>query len=353
MAADTEECCICLSALSSAPVVALLQGGHGSAVGRRACRHYLHAGCVTGLSPAKCPLCREHFTQTSGPISASSLQANGSQAVVAGLLRMLGETGGHAPTPAVLELLAATLPVPTAELWRASADLGCSQHVGLKDLEILFARYGRPLGEVDSPQLQRALSRLPVLYSRKTRLVRRLRWLALKFAGALGAGLHVGSLGAGAGLIIGCLSLLVPDAPSGSAPFASQERNGTTWSDVLDDWFEDPWDADDVGGLNMVVLAAVLLVALLMVTARLVRRLNSGVKPRDLLLRCGRWGAVVGLLVGWSHALGAVDPDDHGPRSVFVAGLLGETTWRRVRRGPGAARLGRVDVFSADRCYRI
>merc|ERR1719329_2101655 len=104
----------------------------------------------------------------------------------------------------------------------------------------------------------------------------------------------------------------------------------------------------------MVVLAAILLVVLLVLVARRVRRLNRGVKPRDLVLRCGRWGALAGLLVGWSHGLGAVDPNDHGPRSVFITGLLGETTWRHLLRDLCASRrLGHVDVFAADRSYRI
>jgi len=352
MAADTEECCICLSALSSGPVVALLREGNGTASCRRACRHYLHAGCVTGLSPAKCPLCRVQFTQTSAPISASTLQAHEPQDVTSGLLRMLGETGDHAPTPAVLELLAATLPVPTANLQRAAADIDCDQRVGPRDLETLLAQYGLP-------QLRRALSGRSVMYSPRTRLVRRLRWLVLKLAGALGAGLHVGLLGATAGVAFGLLAASVPDLPASSPGVSSPPPEGSTtesWADFISD-LDDDWEPDGIGSFltrMVIVFFVILLYYLLLTLARLVRRLNRGVKPRDLVLRCGRWGAAIGMLAGWSHGLGAVDPNDHGPRSVFVTGLRGETTWRHLLRDLCASRrLGHVDVFAADRSYRI
>lgn len=234
--------------------------------------------------------------------------------------------------PAALALLAATLPMPSQLLEAAAVEVADAPFTGQISRECLARLFVRLGVEVRSgPQRPRRPRRLPSNYSLKTRAARRLRWLVLKCAGAVGAALRGGALGILIGLVLGVVAAWEPG----------------------EDYNDNDWDthAGNVQEEVLKVLIALLIMLLVWLWRQLWRRLNPGVKPKVLVLRGIQLGSALGAIIGWLHALSVINPDRHvvNPiRSVFLAGLLGERMSRGTQFTRRAVSLKRVDVFNAS-----
>lgn len=334
---ELEVCCVCLDSLCAEPVVALL--GHGGA--RAACPHYLHAACAERLRPQRCPLCRTPFAAPSAPIGRPALRALPPAAVLAGLRRLAG-LGGAALVPArcAVELFAAILPVRQAalqELLLQEAGGGGLDEAALERLmRQLDAEFGGGLqlaGYVASQWAQPRLgsaARADAGYSLALLLFRRGRRLSLKLTGAAGAAIHLACFGMGVGTLAGVLAALPRLSP--------RDVFANLPVDEDDDW------------------RAVLLFAAIALVGQLA---YQSFKHPVWVKRGCRYGALCGALLGWLHALAAVDPDRHSFGSVFLMGIVGRTTWPGLLRLAGAnggdfraAPGARVDVFATDACAR-
>eukprot|EP00933_Yihiella_yeosuensis_P016657 TRINITY_DN14137_c1_g2_i2.p1 TRINITY_DN14137_c1_g2~~TRINITY_DN14137_c1_g2_i2.p1 ORF type:complete len:382 (-),score=48.80 TRINITY_DN14137_c1_g2_i2:100-1164(-) len=323
---ELETCCVCLDSLSSAPVSMLLEDSPNAHLGQpvvRTCSHYIHTECAEKLRPSKCPLCRASFSLLSEPVDRQRL----SQLKPEDLLIGLGKLSPSAyspsspssappyeeltvPTRSVLELLAATLPVPEDALQH---DLEAAQAEAVPgQISVLgLTRALRRLGiECTSPQRHGQFSRPVIRYSWTRRVGRRLQWLALKAAGAAGAGFLWGAAGIFSGVLVGGLCAV----PSHRLP----EFEGNEDSIVL--FLKVSW-----------VLCLVV---------------RHGAQRFDLVCRGLKWGACLGASMGWFHGLVVVNPDSHGICSVFWAGLTGSTlgSFGRGLR-PLSGRSRRVSIF--------
>jgi hypothetical protein len=223
---ELETCCICLDSLCSAPVVALLQEGSG---GQRACRHFYHGRCAEKLSQNVCPVCREPFASLSAPFGSEDLAAAGAVRVMAGAQRLTGlsedEDECTVPTRTVVELLAAVFPIRQRALEAAVQELAVTGSPRTSRLLTSGRRSGQD-GVIAAQGLVRVLARCRVplhmhgrpmtapydapltRYSLATRLARRVRWLALKSAGAVGTGIFAGCCGAVVGITLGAIAAI-------------------------------------------------------------------------------------------------------------------------------------------------
>eukprot|EP00928_Gymnodinium_smaydae_P056206 TRINITY_DN39622_c0_g1_i1.p1 TRINITY_DN39622_c0_g1~~TRINITY_DN39622_c0_g1_i1.p1 ORF type:complete len:386 (-),score=24.64 TRINITY_DN39622_c0_g1_i1:281-1438(-) len=312
-AEELEVCCICLDSLCTAPVAALLvdRGRHAC------CPHYFHAACAERLRPRKCPLCRAAFAAPSAPIVRAQLEKLPPSLVLAGLLRLSRRSRCKkttVPMERFLELMAAILPVRQASLRAVVAsELGTSE--GVEVDEAALARLLQHLPGKWSCDRSQALSSgvcssrsqanvgtatagNPVAYSFNLWLYRRLRRALLKAAGATGAAIHLSCCGIIVGVVIGLLAAF----PRLSWRFLDIEH---------DIWEDSDWR-----------------VALLLCAISIAVQLTwHSIKDPRWIKRGCRWGAVAGAILGWLHALATVDPERHGFKSVFRAGLTGRTAW--------------------------
>lgn len=379
---ELETCCICLDSLCSAPVVALLQPG---GEGRRACRHFCHGRCAEKLSQNVCPVCREPFSTLSVPFGGDELVRVGAVRIVAGAQRLMGRAEeqeedrcNSVPTRAVVELLAAVFPIRQRELEAAVQELAVCSSPRTSSL-LASAQEG---GEIAAAGLVRLLARCRVplqlhgksmdvfpqdcpliRYSFTTRLARRLRWLALKGAGALGTGIFAGCCGAAVGVTLGAIAAIPQEQ--------LRQRSARFVYDVIE------CDkrilasvvmclATDTGRLTLPLTDLVLLLppsrygqvaALFFGSITLaIRMAKYGAQRGDLLLRGVLAGAAFGTGLGCVGALAIVHPNDHGFGRVFLTGLQGQTLLsmarRRLPRILGGTRdlargpTERVDIFA-------
>ena len=325
--ADLEVCCVCLDSLSSAPVVCLL-----SARGRpgRSCAHFVHSECAEHLNPRRCPLCRVPFSTLSMPISKSRLDTVGSHGVIRGIRRLVDgqaapavQSDSTAPTRPVVQLLAATCPVrqvslETAVTEVAGMDQSISGSIGIAGVTRLLLRCGInpntvvPAGA--APGAGASLTGYPLV----TRIKRRVRHWMLKLSAATGTGIFAGLCGAGIGGSVGAI-VAIPESNRQSLFLDSSNT------------------------VVMVIEGAVLLCQMI----------YYGARRKDLLLKGGKWGVMVGAILGWCTALSVVDPQDHGLGQVFWSGLTGSTLFTGVfgvgRPGMGDSVPSRpeeqVDIF--------
>eukprot|EP00927_Polykrikos_kofoidii_P074224 TRINITY_DN70201_c0_g1_i1.p1 TRINITY_DN70201_c0_g1~~TRINITY_DN70201_c0_g1_i1.p1 ORF type:complete len:330 (+),score=36.51 TRINITY_DN70201_c0_g1_i1:73-1062(+) len=309
--ADLETCCVCLDSLSSAPVSVLLRSTLGGS--ERSCPHYVHLRCADILYPRRCPLCRVPFACLSEAVDVRRLAQVGAAELVHCLRRLSGwpranssqtqslvsvqGTSATAPTRAVVELLVATLPVPEVKVVEAiqlcgsEAPIGEIHEEGLtRILEFFNVRHTGSPGNIAS---------LPPLISQypwATWLSRRLNWAILKMTGALGSSIFF----SGCGMAVGVACGGVVAVPSSRWPDMEGSNNVLL-----------------LKGIYMVMLAA-----------------YHGSKRLDLVGRGLRVGACAGLLAGCVQGLVHVNPECHGLRSVFLAGLSGSclTAQARSRR---------------------
>ena len=324
---EVEACCVCLDSLSAGTVcVLLLVPPRGAAeCYRRACSHYIHSDCAEKLRPSKCPLCRAPFDALSEPLDRCLLGALGPQRLIGGLRQLVGLPRKHAPQPAepaaptamVVELLAATLPLPEERLRRALLDAGEAapgevSAVGLSDA-LCRLGVGAAGGSAAAP-LALALpggaawGGGPSGYGLATWACRRTRWFALKASGAAGSAL----LASAAGLGLGVLSAGLAAVPRDRLP----EMRGCR---------EDSF-------LNFV--KALWMLGLM---------IYHGSQRPHLVFNGLKWGACAGAAFGWLYGTVSVDPEGHGFRSAFLQGLTGAALLEpsRALRRPAC----RVPVF--------
>lgn len=355
---ELETCCICLDSLSSSPAVALLDGRRpGQPECERSCAHFFHSACAERLAPQLCPMCRTPFSELSAPFSGDGLVAAGATRVIAGARRLRGEDP-TLPTVAartVVELLAASFPIQQASLeaaveeladavdspghkpWVVSSPRSGTTHIGAQGLVQMLERCSPTLRlqlqataqqQAQQPATPTSADEEPSFglpfssYTLATRLSRRLRWLALKGAGAAGTALFAGGIGAGVGVWCGALAAI----PRGSLLRPLQF--------MLD--IPDPAIGFVMGGISLAF-----------------SMLRHGAERRDLLWR-GVWsGGAIGVVMGGVGALAVVDPGDHGFSSVFLSGVRGRSLFSMLRwLRPQVLRRGRtpeaerVDVFA-------
>ena len=357
---ELETCCICLDSLSSSPVVALLHQLESSSTGpeiERSCAHFFHAACAERLAPQNCPMCRTPFQTLSRPFTGEDLVAAGATTVIAGARRLRGEDPAVSTVAArtVVELLAASFPIkqtsleaavgelaeaPHSPRWVVSSPRSGMTHIGAQGLVQLLGRCGtvrlelhqrRSTGsaEPDSlastsmeghPQQHPNVDTPFSSYTFATRLSRRLRWLALKGAGAAGTALFTGAIGAAVGISCGALA---------AVPRRSLLRPLEFLFDIPDP------------GISFVLSGVYLAFSML----------RHGAQRSDLLFR-GVWvGGAVGIVTGAVGALAVVDPEDHGFHSVFLSGVRGRSLfntlrWLRPQRVRGTRPVECVNVFA-------
>lgn len=315
-AQEVEICCVCLDSLSSAPVAALLTarsgwalGGAESSVMRRSCAHFIHSECAAMLAPAKCPLCRTAFTALSEPVDQSTL-SDSSAPEVMDALRLLAASSSSevlpttVPTRTVVELLAATLPMPEEQIRVQLARFAAEETPGEVTLEGL-ARLLGGLGLAVQRGHGQPRQPLPEAYTAAVVIGRRLQWMALKAAGAAGAGLLIGMCGLGVGVLLGGLSAVPPNT--------LPDFHGDDDSVIL-----------FIKGLWMLILI-----------------IHYGAQRADLVCRGLKWGGIAGAVIGWFTGLARVNPDNHGFFSVFWAGFTGSSFTRSGSPAPSS----RVKLF--------
>jgi len=374
---DVETCCICLDSLSSAPVTAMVvaAGGRGvgggegvaeeSALPTRACPHFLHDGCAKQLQLMKCPLCRADFALLSRPFDCARLSERTPKELIAAVRWLAGarprqrqlaaveavaprfgaDPGNEladslvvgsaagavaaappplvsvAPTYAVVALLVAILPVPEAAIREAISNLDAELGPG----EIDEAGLGKLLQHLGVYGADMPSAKLPLDlgYTLFTRVRRRLLWLALKLSGAAGTAVLFGSVGIGIGVMSGCFRAV----PKSATPVCYEMES------------------------RLMCNLKFLWMLLLMVG-------HGSMRP-DLLFKGLVTGACSGVALGLLSGVVVVDPDRHGKhgfRSVFLAGLRGETFRAFCCCGP--LRVGhrrqsqaRLDVFQTASEY--
>lgn len=330
MDGDLEVCCVCLDFLSSAPVAALLTGSSP------ACPHYVHADCARRLRPRRCPLCRLSFTAPSLPISRGSLFDRRPEQVLQGLRLLAGRQGlagslaATAPSRKAVELLAAVLPIRQAslevlvaeELASSAGNLADRGELGAESLGRVLRQLG--LGGAEGPYEEASegsqTKTLPAGYNQTARLARLCMRALLKAAGATGAAVHLSLWGVCFGALLGSLAAL-PRLRLGLPEHS---------------------DFDDMDLRTLLVLGVLL---------GLLQLAWHSLKDPRWVKRCGRWGAIVGGTLGWLLALAKVDPESHGLRSVFMAGLRGRTLQPALaaaglRRRPAGLPRPCVDIFA-------
>ena len=355
---NLETCCICLDSLCVSPVVALMADGRDGC--KASCSHFFHGGCAARLEPRLCPMCRTPFGELSRPFGGDELVAAGATRVIAAARLLQGDEpeppdeGSTVSARRVVELLAASFPIQQAALEAAVADLA----VGESSLGGVVASPRSGTKRIGAPGLVQVLARCSSVglllhspataaaaespeaagaqwwagqvageqpysgYTLATRVSRRLRWLALKGAGASGTALFAGGCGAVLGIWFGAF-LAIP--------------RGSLWrplSYVLDS--PDPSFGLLAGGMYLVY-----------------KMLQHGMQRGDLLVRGVAVGGAVGVVLGGIGALAVVDPGDHGPLTVFLSGVRGRTLLTMWRKWWGAARgiggsepASRVDLFA-------
>lgn len=352
---ELETCCICLDSLSSSNVVALLKHPGPSNATERTCSHFFHAPCAERLNPRHCPMCRTPFQMLSAPFSGDELVTAGAKTVIAGARRLRGEDPS-VPTVAartVVELLAASFPIKQTSLeaavdelaeaphnpgWVVSSPRSGTKQIGATGLVKLLGRCGTVRLELNrrrpsltaqsaSPSTSHVDREQPLdtpfrSYTLATRLSRRLRWLALKGAGAAGTAVFSGAIGASIGISCGALAAI---------PRRSLLRPLEFLLDIPDP------------GIGFMMSGVYLAFSML----------RHGAQRRDLLFH-GVWvGGAIGIVTGAVGALAVVDPGDHGFRSVFFSGVRGRSIFHMLRllgpqrmiRDPEAVE--RVDIFAA------
>lgn len=329
-----EVCCVCLDSLSSAPVVALLTDGARCGA---SCAHYLHACCAARLRTSTCPLCRTAFKAPSAPISRSRLANASPREVLAGLhLLVAGRSGRSAATTTLpravparrtVELLAAVLPIRQASLEecvsQAIASLGNDQGLEVAGLANVLTQLGlgRTAPRGDAAQLASGLT-VPRQYSWTTWLARSLMRVLLRATGAAGAAVQFACWGICSGAVLGMLAAI------------PKLRLARIMENIMEEDDAEDWRAFLIG---IAIVCASQLVW------------HSFKDPRWVKYS-GRWGAVLGALFGWLHALATVDPENHGFRSVFWLGLTGRPTWQTFFGAwePVGSTAERIDIFVAE-----
>mgnify|MGYP002803418196 CR=1 FL=1 len=292
---ELESCCICLDALSSGAAAVLIapyrEDGSTSPWPKRVCQHFVHLSCAEKLHPRKCPLCRRSFTELSIPLDEKWLLATSPEEIIQGLCRLDGlpkpplEEVAMVSTQSVVELLAATIPIPEEILLKELAvhDSSMISAEGLRRLLLGLGIEPQRNGTCSKPAGKAVRQR----YSVMQRIYWRLRWLSLKACGAAGAGCSWGAAGLAAGVLLGGVAAVPARA----------------WPDIQ-------------SGENQFILAikAAYLGGLL---------LYYGMQRLDLVALGLKVGSILGVTYGFFHGLVAVDPENHGFRSVFWAGLAG------------------------------
>ncbi|CAE7570551.1 UPF1 [Symbiodinium sp. CCMP2456] len=321
---ELEVCCICLDSLCTRPVVVMLKPGGQSLC----CPHYLHAECAERLRPRRCPICRSRFGSLSIPMAREMLQDMAPARIMTGLRFLAGSEQGETveseatvPVRVAIPLLSALLPLRQATLAayvEQEVLRGDQTGLGPDGLKKVLRRVG--LGQGGRPSGGAAGGLQAEGYSLALRLSRRLRRLALKFAGATGAALHLGAVGMLCGMLVGCLGALPRIR-------LRHVRNNIE-------------DLDEFNSMRVLLLYVVTVIALelLLLSIRDPRWVKRGL----------RVGAMLGAVLGWLRALAVVDPDRHGFGRVFQQGLSGETTWPRHWRilEVTGAPMEKVDIFT-------
>lgn len=298
---ELESCCVCLDALSSGPASILIaaQAAHedGSTSStnstnhwpKRVCQHFVHMSCAEKLCPRKCPLCRRSFAELSIPLDEKWLLSTSPEEIILGLRRLdrlqpTSEQEETVPTQSVVALLAATIPVPE-EVLREELAVHNSEMISAQELKRLLLGLG-----IEPQQLgtkEASIKPVQQRYSTFQRLYWRLRWLSLKACGAAGAGCSWGIAGLAAGVLLGGFAA-VPDRA---------------------------WPGIQVGENQTLRTIKVAYLGGLL--------LYYGMQRLDLVVHGLKLGSALGVAYGLCHGLVAVDPENHGFRSVFWAGLVG------------------------------
>jgi hypothetical protein len=217
-----------------------------------------------------------------------------------------------------MRLLAATLPVPIAEVTSVVNDHtgGCAS-VDEHGMATIMAALSIPVG---SGRLASSGARGAVLptYSFATRAARCFRWALLKSAGAAGTAVLLG----GVGMLVGIAGGSIASVPT------------RTWS-RLSDWGVNDFSEDETAlvGVKLFVVACACL--------------YHGIQRRDLMVRGLKLGVVSGTVAGWFSALWLVNPDNHGWRSAFCAGLRGDAFFDPSSRSIRRQDVTYKDVFKA------
>lgn len=246
--------------------------------------------CAEKLCPRKCPLCRRSFAELSIPLDEKWLLSTSPEEIILGLHRLdrlqptLEQEEVTVPTQSVVALLAATLPVPE-EVLREELALHNSEMISAQELKRLLLGLGI---EPQQPGTKEA-SIKPVQhrYSTFQRVYWRLRWLSLKACGVAGASCSWGIAGLATGVLLGGFAAV----PDGAWPGIQVGENQT------------------LRAIKVAYLGGLLL--------------YYGMQRLDLVVRGLKLGSALGVAYGLYYGLVAVDPENHGFRSVFWAGLVG------------------------------
>ena len=296
-------------------------------------------------------MCRTPFETLTAPFTGKDLVVAGAEVVIAGARRLSGEDPSVSTVAArtVVELLAASFPIKQTSLenavaelqeaprspgWIVSSPRSGTKHIGASglvqllgrcssvQLELNRTRRDKPTqtGSAPTTTAEQSLDTPFSSYTLATRLSRRLRWLALKGAGAAGTAVFTGGIGAAVGISFGAMAAI---------PRRSLLRPLEFLLDIPDP------------GISFIMSGVWLAFSML----------RHGAQRRDLLFR-GVWvGGAVGIVTGAVGALAVVDPGDHGFQSVFLSGVRGRSLFNTIRlvrpqRRRGFRATERINIFA-------